>query len=266
MDLIEAFAYPLPVAVISDMLGIPEADRAEVRRWTDELLVQRSRNPAQLHRAELRRFTDYLRDQVDRKRRDPADDLITFLARTDDGGERLDEDEMLSMIFLLFIAGHVTTVNLIGSAAVALLRWPDQMAAVRADPGLVKNLVEETLRYWAPVENAFPRIACERMTVGGVSIEPGDRVSAGIASAARDPAKFVDPDRFDVTRPDARKHFAFGRGIHTCLGAPLARLEATIAIGVLLERYAALRLAVPIGDLRWRDRFLRGYEQVPVRF
>jgi cytochrome P450 len=266
MELVDAFAYPLPVTVISDMLGIPEPDRDRVRGWTEELLHQRARNPTRRRRREQRRFVDYFRQQVARRREEPGDDLVSFLVEAEDQGDRLDEDELLGLMFLLFVAGHITTVNLIANAVAALLRWPDQHALVRSDPSLVRNLVEETLRFWGPVENSVPRVAREAMDLCGVQVEAGDRISAGLGAAGRDPARFTDPDRFDVTRAEAKRHIAFGRGIHTCLGAPLARLEGAIALGVLLERYPDLRSAVPVDALGWKSMFLRGFDAVPVRF
>lgn len=266
MELVEAFAYPLPVTVISEMLGLPERDRDQVRTWTEELLQRRSREPTRRQRREQRRFVAYLREQVAEKRRAPADDLISFLVDAEDQGDRLSEDELLSLVFLLFVAGHVTTVNLIANAVAALLRWPDQLALVQRDPSLVRNLVEETLRYWGPAENTVPRVAREPVRIDGVEVAAGEQIAVSLAAADRDPARFVDPERFDVTRPDAKRHIAFGRGIHTCLGAPLARLEGAVALGTLLERYPDLRPAVPVDALAWKEIFLRGFREVPVRF
>lgn len=266
MDLVDAYAYPLPMAVICEMLGVPAADRAQVRRWTEDLLSRRGRTLSEEQRADLRAFSDYLRGLADARRADPADDLISFLVAAEEEGDRLDETELLSMLFLLIVAGHITTVNLIGSGVFALLTRPEQMAAVRAEPMLTRNLVEETLRYWGPAENTVPRVALEEIEVGGVRVATGERVAVNLAGADRDPAKFGDPDTFDVRRPDANRHIAFGKGIHVCLGAPLARAEGEIAFARLLRRYPDLRLAVPAGEVVWRSNFLRGLRALPVRF
>jgi cytochrome P450 len=265
MGVVEAFAYPLPVTVICDMLGFPESDRRQVRAWTADLLA--AGVPFRLRRH--RELAAYLRDQIAAKRRSPGEDLISFLVEAEEQGDRLNEEELLSLVVLLFVAGHITTVNLIANAVGALLGVPGQLELVRADPSLVRNLIEETLRFWGPVENTVNRVARRPMDLDGIHVAAGDRLSVSIAAASRDPAVFADPDRFDVTRTDVRRHFAFGRGIHTCLGAPLARLEGAIAIEALLERYPDLRLAVPAESLQWKPAtlfMLRGFQEVPVRF
>jgi cytochrome P450 len=211
-------------------------------------------------------MSDYFRQLARRRRGEPGADLISFLVRAEEDGDRLDEDELLSMIFIIYVAGHITTVNLIGNGVVALLTHPDQLARVRQEPSLTRNLVEETLRYWGPAEQTFPRIALEEVEIDGVRVAKGERVMVSLASADRDPARFADPDRFDVARPDANRHVAFGKGIHVCLGAPLARVEGEIAFGALLRRYPDLRLAVPAEELSWRENFLRGFRAIPVRF
>jgi cytochrome P450 len=266
MELIEAFAYPLPVTVISEMLGVPREDWAKVRQWTELLFARRGPALTEEQRANLNAFSGYLRELADRKRIDPAEDLISFLVRAEDEGDRLDDAELLSMIFIVYVAGHITTVNLIGNGVVALLTHPDELAKVRADPSLTRNLVEETLRYWGPAEQTFPRIALEDVTIDGVTVAKTERVMVSLAAADRDPEKFADPDRFDVSRADANRHVAFGRGIHVCLGAPLARVEGEIAFATLLGRYPELRLGVPAAELTWRENFLRGFREIPVRF
>ncbi len=264
LELVEAYAYPLPVTVISDMLGVPEEERGKVRQWTEDLLQGRVREVSR-RRREQRRFADWLRELVAAKRSAPADDLVSFLVAAEDDGDRLTEDELLSMVFLLFVAGHVTTVNLVANAVAALLRWPDQLALVRREPALVKNVVEETLRFWGPVENTVQRVVRSPVEIGGLTLGPGERITACLAAADRDPARFAEPERFDVTRADAKRNLAFGRGIHTCLGAPLARMEGCVALTALLERYPDLRPAVPMDELAWKATFLRGFEEVPVR-
>ena len=264
MELVREFAYPLPVAVISDMLGVPPEDRDKVQAWTEQLLARRARVLTPEQREGLNNFVQYMRDLCAQKRAVPGDDMISFLVRAEDEGGKLDEDETLSMIFLVFIAGHITTVNLIGNSIVALLSNPEQMAKLRQDPALTRNTVEETLRYWGPAESTFGRIALSDMEVAGCPVHKGERVMASLASADRDPAKFANPDAFDISRPDANRHIAFGKGIHVCLGAPLARAEGEIAVATLLRRYPELRLAVPADQVEWRSTFLRGFREIPL--
>jgi cytochrome P450 len=266
MDLIEAFAYPFPVTVISDMLGIPRGDRETIRGWTEDLLrVDRGRVDEEV-RAGLREFIDYLTELFERKRLAPADDMISRLVHAEEDGDVLDEDEVLATVFLMFLAGHVTTVNLVGNGVVALLTHPGQLAKLKADPGLAKGVVEETLRYWGPVDFIGRRIAREDVEVGGTVIPAGEQATVSLASANRDPERFADPDVFDITRADANRHVAFGKGIHVCLGAPLARVEGQVAFDTLFRRYPDLRLAVPAEEVRWGGSFLRGFARLPVLF
>ncbi|WP_437672093.1 cytochrome P450 family protein [Sorangium sp. So ce131] len=268
MELIKAFAYPLPVTVICDMLGIPREDREQVRGWTENLLNvnRRGRELSEEARSGMRRFTAYLRDLFAEKRRSPADDMISQLIRAEEDGDKLDEDEVLSMVLILFLAGHVTTVNLIGNGVFGLLTHPDQLAKFKADPGLVKGVVEETLRCWGPVDFISRRIAKEDLEIGGTAIPKGEPIMVGLASANRDPERFTDPEVFDISRPDADRHIAFGKGIHLCVGAPLARMEGQIAFETLFRRFPDLRLAVPADEVRWGDSFLRGIGRLPVLF
>jgi cytochrome P450 len=266
MDLIEAFAYPFPVTVISDMLGIPREDRETIRGWTEDLLrVDRGRVDEEV-RAGLREFIDYLTELFERKRLAPADDMISRLVHAEEDGDVLDEDEVLATVFLMFLAGHVTTVNLVGNGVVALLTHPGQLAKLKADPGLARGVVEETLRYWGPVDFIGRRIAREDVEVGGTVIPTGEQATVSLASANRDPERFADPDVFDITRADANRHVAFGKGMHVCLGAPLARVEGQVAFDTLFRRYPDLRLAVPAEEVRWGGSFLRGFARLPVLF
>src|SRR6218665_532695 len=268
MDLIAEFAYPLPVKVISDMLGIPPEDRDMVKGWTENLI--RNNNGRGMmepeNRAKMREFTDYLRRLFAARRKQPADDMISQLLRIEEDGDKLNEDETLSTVFILYLAGHVTTVNLIGNGVFALLHHPDQLAKFKADPGLVKGMVEETLRYWGPVDFISRRIAKEDMELAGTHFPKGEPMMFGLASANRDPQRFSHPDDFDITRPDADKHVAFGKGIHICIGAPLARMEGQIAFETLFRRLPELRLAVPDDEVRWSNSFLRGLAKLPVLF
>lgn len=265
LELNDAYAFPLPMKVISEMLGVPEEDHDQIRRWSDSLLgAQRARTDE--IQADLRHFIAYLRDLFAAKRRQPGDDLTSSLVHAEEDGDRLNEDELLSMVFILIVAGHVTTVNLIGSAVYALLANPAELAKLRADPALAKAAIEEALRYYGPAETTTLRFAHESTTVGGVAIPQGERVIVGLGAADRDPARFPDPDRFLLGRPEVNRHIAFGKGIHACLGAPLARLEGQIALATLFTRYPDLRLAVTAEELRWRPGFLRGLESLPLGF
>jgi cytochrome P450 len=269
MDLIEAFAYPFPVTVIGDMLGIPREDRETIRGWTENLLrVDRLRGGEvdEETRTGLREFIDYLRDLFERKRQTPTDDMISRLVHVEEDGDALDEEEILGTVFLMFLAGHVTTVNLIGNGVVALLTHPEQLAKLKANPELAKGVVEETLRYWGPVDFIGRRTAREDVEVGGTVIPKGEQATVSLASANRDPERFANPDVFDISRADANRHVAFGKGIHACLGAPLARVEGQVAFATLFRRYPELRLAVPAEEVSWGGSFLRGFARLPVLF
>ncbi|MGW3246302.1 cytochrome P450 family protein [Streptomyces sp. NPDC001070] len=265
-DLVEEFALPLPVTVISELLGVPVSDRHDFQRWTDEMILQGPQAPdlARLEAA-WRQMHGYLSALIDAKRRSPADDLLSALVARHDDEQRLDADELIAMAFLLLAAGYVTTVSLIGSGIAALLAHPAQLRALRDDPGLLPGAIEEFLRYDGPINPGITRFTREDLTIAGVAIPRGATVVIASAIADRDPARFTDPDRLDVTRED-NAHLAFGHGIHYCLGAPLARLEGRIAIGSVLRRLPGLALAVPPGELRWRPGVLRGPERLPVTF
>ncbi|UQA58087.1 cytochrome P450 family protein [Polyangium aurulentum] len=270
MDLVESFAYPMPVTVISDMLGIPVEDRPQVKEWTESLLKSnrsRAGGPDEEIRAKMRSFTDYLRDLFKAKRRQPGDDMTSQLLRAEEDGDKLNEDEVLSTVFILYLAGHVTTVNLIGNGVFALLTHPTELAKFKADlGGLAKGVVEETLRYWGPVDMISQRIAKEELELGGKRIPKGEPLMVGLAAANRDPKRFANPETYDITRPDADRHMAFGKGIHLCVGAPLARIEGQIAFETLFRRYPDMRLAVPAEEVRWSKAFLRGFGKLPVLF
>ncbi|SFB36577.1 Cytochrome P450 [Amycolatopsis marina] len=262
VDLLETFAFPLPITVICELLGIPDDDKEDFRRWSGTLV---SASPAEDVERASGEMSSYLLSLVEAKRAAPGDDLLSSLVHVSDEGDQLSEVELVSMIFLLLVAGHETTVNLIGNGVLALLRHPDQLAALRADPSLVPNAVEEFLRYEGPVNIATLRFTAEPLPVGDVTIPEGEFVMISLLAANRDSTRFAEPDRFDVRRP-AGGHLAFGHGIHFCVGAPLARLEADIAVRRLLERFADLRLAAEPESLRWRDSTLmRGLETLPVR-
>jgi cytochrome P450 len=266
MELISQVAYPLPITVICEMLGIPPEDREQTRRWSEDLLSAQSPERMEEIGRNIGEFIAYLRDLFARKRETPGDDLISQLLQVEVDGDRLTEDEILAMVFILFVAGHITTVNLIANGLFALLTHPEQAAKLRSDPGLVVNAVEEILRYYGPAETTTPRYAGEDVALGGQAIAKGDPLLVVLAAADRDPARFADPQSFDITRDDANRHIAFGKGVHACLGAPLARLEGQIALETLFRRYPDLRLAVPASEITWAPSFLRSLTGLPLLF
>ena len=265
-ELVEDFALPLPVTVISELLGVPVADRDDFQRWTDDMVLRGAEppDPVRIDRA-WRQMRSYLTGLLQDKRARPGDDLLSALIATRDEEHRLDEDELIAMAFLLLVAGYITTVNLIGSGIAALLAHPDQLQILRDDPELLPGAIEEFLRYDGPVNPGIARFAREDVAIAGVAIPRGATVLVASAIADRDPAQFPDSDRLDITRQD-NAHLAFGHGIHYCLGAPLARLEGQIALGTALRRLPHLSLAVPPSELRWRSGGLRGPQQLPVTF
>ncbi|MFB9735284.1 cytochrome P450 [Streptomyces thermocoprophilus] len=261
-DLLESFAFPLPITVICELLGVPEMDRAEFRKISTEVVAPAG--PDSEYDAVVALAT-YLTELIEDKRCAPGDDLLSDLIRTTaEDGDRLSPGELRGMAYLLLIAGHETTVNLIANGVHALLTHPDQLAALRADMSLIDGAVEEMLRWEGPVEAATFRFAAEPLEIGGVRIEQGQTVLVGLTAADRDPARYPEPDRFDIRR-DPRGHVAFGHGIHYCLGAPLARLEGRTAIRTLLERAPGLALDGPPGP--WLPGMLiRGMRSLPVRW
>ncbi len=262
-DLIEAFAFPLPMIVICELLGVPGLDRTAFHRWSNETLAPTS---PEAEKEAFDQVIPYLRGLIAAKRASPGSDLLSALIHTaDEGGDRLTEDELISLAFLLLVAGHETTVNLISNAVRALLAHPEQMAAVRADPaGTAAGLVEETLRYDGPVETTTPRIAMEDTEIGGVRVPRGGIVLITMAGADRDPARYPDPERFDIRR-DTQGHTSFGYGVHFCLGAPLARLEGEVALRTLLQRCPDLAADGEPGE--WLPgMLLRGVWSLPVRW
>jgi cytochrome P450 len=268
VDLVAAFAFPLPFTVICELLGVPEDDRDEFGRQLTTLLSPYS-TPEEYDRAKAASdaVVGMLDALVETKQAEPADDLVTALIEARDGEERLTHQELLSSIFQLVVAGHDTTTSLIGNSVVALLTHPDQLAAVRADPARIGDAVEELLRFDPPVPHSTFRYAVEEAELGGTTIPAGGQVIVSLASANRDAAHYPNADRLDVGRSDER-HLAFGHGIHFCLGAALARMEGQVALGSLLARFPDLALAVDPGDLHWGHGdglVLRGLSELPVR-
>jgi cytochrome P450 len=240
-DLLASFAHPVPMTVICDLLGVPAQARADVRGWVGPLLAGGVDTFAAYATA-ARRMVAFTRDLIEEKRRTPADDLLTALIEARDGEDRLSEDELTSMVQLLFIAGTDTTVGLISNGALALLTHPDQLAAVRADPDRWPAAVEELLRFDSPTQVPIPVATAAPVMIGGTTIPAGEHVIVSLLAANRDPARFPKPDELDLARADGA-HLAFGHGIHHCVGAPLARLEGRIALRALTERFPTLELA-----------------------
>ncbi|MGV9245441.1 cytochrome P450 family protein [Streptomyces sp. NPDC003710] len=262
-DLIEAFAFPLSVTVICELIGIPVDDRASFREWSETLLS--SRGTREEARAAAVAMHAYFTRLVAERRRSPADDLLSALIAARDSGDSLSENELLSMVFLLLVAGHETMLNLIAGGVLALLTHPAELKRLREDPSLLPSAVEELLRYANPLNHASERFTLEPVTIGDTTIPAKEWVMLATASANRDPSRFPDADRLDVGR-DTSGHVGFGHGIHYCLGAPLARLEGEIAFGMLLSRFPELALAVPESSLRWRpSSLIHGLEVLPVR-
>jgi pimeloyl-[acyl-carrier protein] synthase len=267
MDVVEELAYPLPVTVICELFGVPEADRDRFRAWSrglvhllDPLVASDALERALQARQALR---GYLGGLIAERRAHPAGDLLTALIAAEDEGHQLSEAELVSMCVLLLVAGHETTVNLIANGMLALLRDPAARARLQADPGLARGAVEELLRYDSPVQFTS-RHALTDLDVGGRRVRAGETVVAVLGAANRDPAQFPDPDRLDLARAPNR-HLAFGGGIHFCLGAPLARMEAAIAIPAMLARLPGLTLG-PAPPVRRDTVTLRGLTSLPVTF
>jgi cytochrome P450 len=263
VDLLAEFAFPLPVTVICELLGVPVADREQFRVWSSSIISETvSPEEFQTHAIAM---IGYFRDMCAARRREPADDLLSALVAARDENDRLSENELLSMAWLLMVAGHETTVNLIAGGMLALLLNPGELARLRADRALLGGAVEELLRYVSPVNDATFRFAGEPLEIDGASVGPGEVVLVALSGANRDPSRYAHPESLDISR-DSGGHLAFGHGIHYCVGAPLARLEAEIAFGGLLDRFGSITLAVPPDQLRWRpSSLIHGLEALPVR-
>jgi cytochrome P450 len=265
VDLVEGYAYPLPFAVIGELLGIPPADRPRLHAWFGVLLSGWAGDPPPEAVEASDGIVAYLRELVEDKRRCPEGDLVSVLAAAT-GGDALSTQELLSSLFQLVVAGHDTTASLIGNGVVALLDHPDQFQALLADPGRLPVAIDELIRFTAPVPHATFRMTAEPVTLGGVDIPAGEQVLVCLGSANRDPARFPQPDVLDIGRGDG-PNLGFGHGIHYCLGAPLARLEARVAFEELLGRYPGLRLAAGRDALAWTrgdGLVLRGLVSLPV--
>lgn len=254
MDVIADLAYPLPATIIAGMIGAPAAHREQFRRWAIDI------NALQAQRTQVE-MRDYILTLAAERRRRPQDDIISALVVAQYEGKMLSEAEIVSTCVTLFVAGHETTTNLIGNGTLALLRNPEQLQRLQDEPSLIPTAVEEFLRYDPPVQRGW-RIAAAEVQMGAHRIQKGDLVLPMIGAANRDPARFPDPDRLDIARQNNR-HLGFGYGIHFCLGAPLARIEAPIAIEALVRRFPSLRLATD--SVEWtHDIALRGLRSLPV--
>lgn len=252
MELVDDFAFPLPITVIAELLGIAVEDRERFRVWSSNVVMPAlTPEDREIARRRGDEFIAYLEDLFARRRAEPAEDLVSALVQAEDGGDTLTENELSSMVILLIVAGHETTVSLITNAVYALLTHPEQVAALRADTALMPSAIEELVRFDSPVERAITRWVAVDTEVGGQLLRRGELVIAVVGSANRDDTQFPSADTLDITRATS-KHVGFGRGPHYCLGAPLARLETEIALETLLRRLPNLRLTMSEDDLYWR--------------
>ncbi|GLZ36521.1 cytochrome P450 [Actinokineospora sp. NBRC 105648] len=274
-DLIQQIAYPLPLTIVCELMGIPVEAHADVQRWSQDLARGFDPDPLMTPEAHAARsaaaseFMAYLRSLIDQRKADPRDDLLSALSLVEDQGDVLTELEMLSTCLTTVVAGHETTVNLVGSGLLALMRNPDQLAVLRARPEVIPAAVDELLRYEPPVQ-LTTRSATRAMTVAGEEFAPGDGVVVLINSGNRDPAAFTDPDRLDVTRYHDRatpppRHLAFSLGIHYCLGAPLAQLEMSVLLEVLLRKVSVLEPRTDTPPYK-PNLIVRGLAALPTRF
>lgn len=258
------YALPLPLTVISELLGIPAEDRNRLHSLSRSSLSASNLIGVLRSLPDQRLLIRRIRKLIAQRRRDPREDLITALVQAEEAGDKLNEQELVATIALLLIAGYETTVNLIGSGALALIQGSQQREHFQQNPALTGSAIEELLRYTSPLDMASQRFASQDMTIGSVAISKGDVVVAVVGSANHDESQFPDPETFDISR-EPNKHLAFGMGVHFCIGAPLARLEGQIALTTLFRRFPNLRLARPAESLRWRKSLIvRGLEELPV--
>ncbi|MFE6164367.1 cytochrome P450 [Streptomyces sp. NPDC056486] len=262
VDLVADLAVPLPVIVICELLGVPEADRTDVQRWSGELFAA---GRPDLIDAASHAMADYMTGLIAAKRARPGDALLDRLISARDGDDQLSEEELVSLAVLLLVAGHETTTNFLGNAVLALLRHPHELDRLRRNPGDVPAALDELLRFDSPVSTATFRFTTEALHLGGTEIPGGTPVLVSLGAANRDPQRFPSPDQLDLNR-DTAAHLSFGHGIHRCVGAPLARAEAEIALRAVLARFPTIRLAVSPDQLGWRrTRLVRGLVSLPVR-
>jgi cytochrome P450 len=265
VDLVDSFSLPLPVQVIGELLGVPASDRHTFHAWSDTLMGDTSRDPAET-RAAFDGLSYYFAGLIAAKRAEPGDDLVTALIAARDRDDRLSERELVTMCLGLLIGGHETTANQLNMFVLTLLRYPDELARLRADPDAVPGAVEELMRFTQLGDGgtSLPRVTTEDVELGGLTIPKGAAVLPALGAANRDPAVFAEPDRLDLTRT-ANPHLGFGGGAHHCLGAQLARMELQEALRGLLRRLPGLRVAVPDAELRFKPgMLLRSLEVLPV--
>ncbi|MFJ6614394.1 cytochrome P450 [Streptomyces sp. NPDC091289] len=261
VDLVADLAVPLPVMVICELLGVPESDRQRVQRWSAELFAAGDPGPAD---AASYAVAAYMSDLIASKRHRPGDSLLDRLIAARDGEDHLTEEELVSLAVLLLVTGHETTTHFLGNAALALLRHPAELERLRSSPEAIPRALDELLRFDAPVSTSTFRFATEAITLGGTEIPAGAPVLVALGAANRDPERFRDPDQLDLGR-DATSHLSFGHGIHRCVGAPLAKAEAHLALRAILTRFPGIRLAVSAEELVWRrTRLVRGLTSLPV--
>lgn len=267
-DLITNYAFPLPIVVIMEMLGIPIQDRDKFRIWSHAFIAPASviEKEGMDQNALLMDFINYLRNLFAERRSAPKHDLISALIAAEEAGDKLTESELYGMVILLIVAGHETTTNLIGNGTLAFLQHPEQLAMLQSDPSLIESAVEEIIRYCGPVDRATVRFVAHDTELAGQTLHRGDMVAVAVNSANRDSAKFDDADTFNIRRTD-NKHLGFGYGVHYCLGAQLARMEGDVALTTLFDRLPNLRLAIPLEDLVWDTvPITRGMKQMPVKW
>ncbi|MGG3308221.1 cytochrome P450 [Paenibacillus sp. 2KB_20] len=264
INLIDEYAFKLPIIVISEILGVPTEDQDKFRIWSNSIIGASNQEMNEQVVQHMNEFIAYLKDWFAKVREQPGDDMISQLVIAENQGDRLSEQELYGVVTLMIIAGHETTVNLIGNGVLALLEHPEQRKLLQEQPELIHGAIEEMLRYNGPVEFSTSRWAAEDMDFHGVHMKKGDLVVIALNSANRDASQFKDPDIFDITR-EKSQHLAFGKGIHLCLGAPLARLEGEIAINTLLHRYPNFELQRDIDELEWRPGMIvRGVKEIPI--
>ncbi|WP_327329999.1 MULTISPECIES: cytochrome P450 [unclassified Streptomyces] len=260
-DFVTGLAVPLPVIVICELLGVPEQDRPDIRRWSGELFAA---GQPEVIDAASHSLVDYMTDLIAAKRRHPGSSLLDRLISAHDGDDQLSEEELVSLAVLLLVAGHETTTNFLGNATLSLLQHPAELDRLRQNPADIPTVLNELLRFDSPVSTATFRYTTEAITLGGTDIPAGAPVLVALGAANRDPERFPSPDQLNANR-DAAGHLAFGHGIHRCVGAPLAKAEAEIALRAVLTRFPGLRLAVPPDQLQWRHaRLVRGLTSLPV--